>query len=53
VVPEDVRAMQEELGKLRSESKQLKQRAKQETDARKHWQEKARKREEDLANFKD
>ena len=52
-VPEEVRAMQEELNKLRAESKQLKQRTKQESDARKHWQEKARKGEEVLNNFKE
>jgi Skp family chaperone for outer membrane proteins len=51
-VPDEIKQMQEELNKLRAESKSLKQRLKQETDAKKQWQEISRKREEDLMSFK-
>ena len=44
--------MQDELNKLRAESKSMKQRLKQETDAKKNWQDISRKREEDLQAFK-
>ena len=47
-VPSDVSKMQEELNKLRAESRGLKQRLKQETDAKKNWQDISKKREDDL-----
>jgi len=37
---------------MRVESKQLKQRLKQETESRKQWQEISRKKEEDLSTYK-
>lgn len=44
--------MQEELKKLRNESRHLKQRLNKEIDSRKQWQEISKKKEEDLNNYK-
>ena len=44
--------MQEELQKLRTESKQLKHRLKNETESRKNWQDIAKKKDDDMNAFK-
>ena len=44
--------MQDDLIKLRAESKSLKQKLKYETESRKNWQEISRKKEEDIALVK-
>ena len=44
--------MQEELNKLRAESKQLKSRLKQESDSRKNWQDISKKKDDDLNAIK-
>ena len=51
-IPDDVKKLQEELNQMRAESKQLKQRLKMETEARKTWQEMSRKKDDDLAMMK-
>ena len=49
---DDVIKMQEEINRLRSESKSMKSRLKCETDSRKNWQEIAKKKEQDIDLFK-
>ena len=49
---DEVQKMQEELHKLRGESKQLKSRLKNETETRKNWQDIAKKKDEDMSSFK-
>lgn len=49
---DEVQKMQEELNKLRNESRQLKQRLNKETESRKNWQEISRKKDEDLTLYK-
>ena len=44
--------MQEEINKLRAESKSLKMRLKQETEQKKNWMDISKKKDEDLASFK-
>lgn len=45
---DDVLKMQDELNKLRAESKSLKERLKNETESRKNWQAISKKKEMDL-----
>jgi len=49
---EDIQKMQEDLTKLRAESKSLKQKLKYETESRKNWQEISRKKEDDISLIK-
>ena len=49
---EEVHQMQEELNKLRTDSRQLRQRLNKEVEARKKWQEISRTKDEDLSIFK-
>lgn len=49
---EDVLKMQDEINRLRAESKSMKSRFKCETDSRKNWQEISKKKEQDLDLFK-
>lgn len=49
---EEVMKMQEELNRLRTDSRQLKQRLNKEIEQRKNWQDISRKKDEDLSLFK-
>ena len=49
---DEVQKMQEELNKLRLESRQLKQRLNKEVESRKNWQDISRKKDEDLSIYK-
>ena len=52
VPTDDVKQLQEELNKMRAESKAMKQRLKMETEARKTWQDMSRKKDDDLNLYK-